>query len=147
MFVNCVVWKIEHCHYFSYHSVWESVPYPNRSMKEGSVQCWCFSMRLATAWSGMDELRVVLRDVYGFGNNSLEISRTVTSVHFIKHCDSSYFPSVLEAMMASSLQAVTWSTPMIRRSFCWIESSWFKTVGEALIHEQTGIFHNTFWAL
>ena len=27
----------------------------------------------------------------------LEISRTVTGVHFIKHCDSSYFPSVLEA--------------------------------------------------
>ena len=30
-------------------------------------------------------------------NKCLEISRTVTGVHFIKHCDSSYFPSVLEA--------------------------------------------------
>ena len=46
----------------------------------------------------MDELaRVVLRDVYGFGNNAWRSLGQWTGVHFIKHCDSSYFPSVLEA--------------------------------------------------
>ena len=140
MFVNSLFERLDTVTlYFSYHSVWESVPYPNRRMKEGSVQCWCFSMRhghsmIRHGWAGTS----CSAGCVWIWQQCLEISRTVTGVHFVQHCDSSYFPSVLEAslVMASSLQAVTWSTPMIRRAFCWIESSWFKTVGEALIHDR-----------
>ena len=37
MFVNSLFERLDTVTlYFSYHSVWESVPYPNRRMKEGS---------------------------------------------------------------------------------------------------------------
>ena len=45
---------------------------------------------MATAWSGMDELaRVVLRDVYGFGNNAFAIvffSIKVKAIIIPKEC-------------------------------------------------------------
>ena len=111
-------------------------PYPNRRMKEGSVQCWCFSMRhghsmIRHGWAGTS----CSAGCVWIWQQCLEISRTVTGVHFIKLWQAT---SLLcwRLVMASSLQAVTWSTPMIRRAFCWIESSWFKTVGEALIHDR-----------
>ena len=99
MFVNSLFERLDTVTlYFSYHSVWESVPYPNRRMKEGSVQCWCFSMRhghsmIRHGWAGTS----CSAGCVWIWQQCLEISRTVTGVHFIKHCDSSYFPSVLEA--------------------------------------------------
>ena len=70
MFVDSVFERLDTVTlYFSYHSVWEGVPYPNQRMKESrkvlsSVDILAWGM--AIAWSGMDGLaRVVLRDVYG----------------------------------------------------------------------------------
>ena len=84
--------------YFSYHGVWEGVPYPNCRMKEGSVQCWRFSIRhghsmIRHGWSGTS----CSPSCVWTWQQCLQISRTVTGVHFVKHCDSSYLPSVLEA--------------------------------------------------
>ena len=89
MFVNSLFERLDTVTlYFSYHSVWESVPYPNRWMKEGSVQCWCFSMRhghsmIRHGWAGTS----CSAGCVWIWQQCLEISRTVTGVHFIKHCD------------------------------------------------------------
>ena len=87
MFVNSLFERLDTVTlYFSYHSVWESVPYPNRRMKEGSVQCWCFSMRhghsmIRHGWAGTS----CSAGCVWIWQQCLEISRTVTGVHFIKH--------------------------------------------------------------
>ena len=113
MFVNSLFERLDTVTlYFSYHSVWESVPYPNRRMKEGSVQCWCFSMRhghsmIRHGWAGTS----CSAGCVWIWQQCLEISRTVTGVHFIKHCDSSYFPSVFSVNHAAI--------------FVWIFSPWF----------------------
>ena len=160
MFVDSLFeWLDTVTRYFSYHSVWEGIPYPNRRMKEGSVQCWCFSMRhghsmIRNGWAGTS----CSAECVWTWQQCLEISRTVNGVHFVKHCDAATFLLCWRLVMASSLQAVAWSTPMIRRAFCWIESScdcdaatfllcWrlvmassLQTVGEALIHDRQAYF-------
>ena len=93
MFVNSLFERLDTVTlFFSYHSVWESVPYPNRRMKEGSVQCWCFSMRhghsmIRHGWAGTS----CSAGCVWIWQQCLEISRTVTGVH--SYLSSSSFSS------------------------------------------------------
>ena len=102
---------------------------------------------MATAWSGMDELaRVVLRDVYGFGNNAWRSLGQWPGVCLYKALWQQLLPFCVPRLADGQfpIRHVTWSTPMIRRAFCWsLNQVGLRLFGEALIQWQTGIFHNT----
>ena len=72
----------------------------------------------------------------------------------VKHCDcrAATFLLCRRLVIANSLQSITWPTPMILRSFYWIESSWLRTVGVQvfLISHWNNLriltnLHNKFW--